>query len=216
MRGLRHLFVAGHHAPPAGTQTGSGVSSRRLAKRSRALRGRHPARDSQADGAPKARAPFPRLGYGASLFSLGTPEPCLTKSRGLGHSPSLQLSTHEFCRRARKRGQLAPKQANHDWRFGGGAWPGRGARTVRGADSGGAVTLGLCLGHRTSVLGHGPARTGTSLSRQQGLRINTARAGPLAARWRRRREGTRPAMDSTPKRDTPCVGRSEPLAPECA
>jgi len=88
MRGLRHLFVAGHHAPPAGTQTGSGVSSRRLAKRSRALPGRNPARDSQTGGAPKARAPFPRLGYGASLFSLGTPEPCLTKSRGLGQSPS--------------------------------------------------------------------------------------------------------------------------------
>jgi len=62
------------------------IQWRRLAKRSRALRGRNSARDSQADGAPKARALSPFMGGGAFL-ALGTPEPCLRKSRSLGRKP---------------------------------------------------------------------------------------------------------------------------------
>ena len=76
---------------------------------------------------------------------------------------------------------LVPKQANNGSWFDGGAGRGRGARTVRGADCGGAVGLGLCLGHRTFLLGQGPMRAGTSLSRRQGMALNSARAWPFAA-----------------------------------
>lgn len=61
-------------AKSAGPVPGSlpSVSWCRLAKRSRALRGRNTARDSQADGAPKARAPFSFTGGGAlSCLPLG-------------------------------------------------------------------------------------------------------------------------------------------------
>ena len=64
------------------------IGSQRLVKRSRALRGRNPARDSQAHGASKAPAPL-RLGNGAFSSPLGTPETCLKKSLGLGQSPSI-------------------------------------------------------------------------------------------------------------------------------
>ncbi len=75
------------------------VSSKCLVKRRRAVRGRNPARDSQADGAPKAPAPLP-IPRGASFCTDGTPEPRLTKPRGLGRSSSSYSSTHRFCRRA--------------------------------------------------------------------------------------------------------------------
>jgi hypothetical protein len=84
----------------------SGVSSRRLAKRSRALRGRNPARDSQADRAPTARAPpLTRIAGPPSSPASRTREPCLTKSRGLGRSPSNHPLAHRFCGRAEKKGR---------------------------------------------------------------------------------------------------------------
>jgi hypothetical protein len=77
------------------------IRSRHSVKRSRALRGRNPARDSRADGAPKARAPLLLGRRGSLLWSpaLRTPEPCLRKSWGLGQSPKAVASAHRFCRR---------------------------------------------------------------------------------------------------------------------
>ena len=64
------------------------IRSQRLVKRSRALRGRNPARDSQADGVPMVPAPLLFQVGGASSSPHRTPESCLRKSRGLGQSPS--------------------------------------------------------------------------------------------------------------------------------
>src|SRR5262249_39756665 len=73
-----------------------GLPSGRRVKRSRALRGRNPTRDSSADGAPMAlRTVAPNRAGGRGPFpGHRTPEPCLENPPSPGprrHRPSLAL-----------------------------------------------------------------------------------------------------------------------------
>ncbi len=89
-----------HHTLQLVLKGTSRVSSRCLAKRSRALRGRNPARDSQADRAPMALAP-PLTGDGEACFCpIGHGSHASEKPRGMGRSPSNHLFAHRLCGRA--------------------------------------------------------------------------------------------------------------------
>lgn len=85
---------------PVVTQAPFRVSSLRLAKRSRALRRRNPARDSQVDRAPMAQAPPPLSDRGASSFHPSDTGAMPQKISGSGAEPQPSFSTHGFCRRA--------------------------------------------------------------------------------------------------------------------
>ena len=97
--------ACGSTAWPVVTQAPFRVSSLRLAKRSRALRRRNPARDSQVDRAPMALAPPPVADRGTSSFQPSDTGAMPQKISGSGAEPQPSLSTHEFCRRTRKKGR---------------------------------------------------------------------------------------------------------------
>ena len=70
------------------------VRSRCLEKRSRALRGRNPARDIQADGASDPGSPM--VSGGRVVLRHRTPEPCLKKScrQAVSSAPSMPMYSH--------------------------------------------------------------------------------------------------------------------------